>query len=145
MMHAVGLFVVFGTAGAVQFRGNVSATPNLQPAAVYDQDFPVDMASKTPQELRYQAQADYAKAVQALKKEAAEAEAARKAMEAELAELEAAKRAAAAAEARARAAAQEAARLRGRLGQESAEADAAGKDAAAASGAISKESADLAA
>merc|ERR1719213_1567006 len=65
-----------------------SVAPALQPSDVYDADFPVDMAQKTPMELRYQAQADYAKAVQALKKEAAEAEAARKAIEAELAELE---------------------------------------------------------
>merc|ERR1719174_1267427 len=53
------------------------------------------MAGLTPQELRYRAQADYAKAVAALKREAAEAEAARIAMEKELKELIAAKEAAA--------------------------------------------------
>merc|ERR1719158_1389010 len=53
------------------------------------------MATLTPQELRYKAQANYAKAVAALKKEAAEAEAARIEMEKELAELQAAKDAAA--------------------------------------------------
>merc|ERR1719198_2790021 len=62
------------------------AVPALQPADVYDADFPVDMATLTPQELRYKAQADYAKAVAKLKKEAAEAEAARKEMEKVLAE-----------------------------------------------------------
>merc|ERR1719252_100129 len=39
------------------------------------------MATLTPQELRYKAQANYAKAVAALKKEVAEAEAARIEME----------------------------------------------------------------
>merc|ERR1719181_759152 len=96
---------------ALCFRNG--AVPALQPADVFDSDFPVDMAGKTPQELRYQAQADYAKAVAALKREAAEAEAARLEMEKELAELQAAKEAAARAEARAKAAAEEAARLRG--------------------------------
>merc|ERR1719428_2075789 len=66
--------------------------PALQPADVYDADYPVDMAKLTPQELRYKAQADYAKAIAKLKKEAAEAEAARQAMEAELRDLEEAKR-----------------------------------------------------
>merc|ERR1719271_369860 len=93
-MRIAGLFVLLGAAGAVQLRGNVSATPNLQPAAVYDQDFPVDMASKTPQELRYQAQADYARAINRLKEEAAQAEAARMEMEKQLKVLEAAKAAA---------------------------------------------------
>merc|ERR1719299_170123 len=66
------------------------AVPALQPADVFDSDFPVDMATLTPQELRYKAQANYAKAVAALKKEAAEAEAARKEMERLLKEYEAA-------------------------------------------------------
>merc|ERR1719243_435946 len=79
----------------------VSAVPALQPADVFDSDYPVDMAGLTPQELRYRAQADYAKAVAALKREAAEAEAARIAMEKELKELQAAKEAAANAEAKA--------------------------------------------
>merc|ERR1719217_616734 len=93
--RAAGLAAMLGAACAVQFRGNVSATPNLQPANVYDQDFPVDMAQKTPQELRYQAQADYAKAINRLKAEAAEAEAARIEMEKQLKVLEDAKAAAA--------------------------------------------------
>merc|ERR1719265_51746 len=52
------------------------------------------MATLTPQELRYKAQANYAKAVAALKKEVAEAEAARKEMEKLLKEYEAAAEAA---------------------------------------------------
>merc|ERR1719375_2885769 len=71
-----------------------AAVPALQPADVFDSDFPVDMATLTPQELRYKAQANYAKAVAALKKEAAEAEAARIEMERLLAEYEAAAEAA---------------------------------------------------
>merc|ERR1719375_2589273 len=49
------------------------------------------MAKKTPQELRYQAQADYARAIQRLKGEAAESEAARQEMEKQLRILEEAK------------------------------------------------------
>merc|ERR1719324_2262922 len=52
------------------------------------------MATLTPQELRYKAQANYAKAVAALKKEIAEAEAARIEMEKLLKEYEAAAEAA---------------------------------------------------
>merc|ERR1719146_114724 len=52
------------------------------------------MATLTPQELRYKAQANYAKAVAALKKEVAEAEAARIQMEKLLKEYEAAAEAA---------------------------------------------------
>jgi len=122
-----------------------SAVPALQPADVFDSDFPVDMAGLTPQELRYRAQADYARAVAALKREAAEAEAARIAMEKELKELIAAKEAAANAEARAKAAAEEAARLRAKLGTAQGAADAQAKQLGAAQGAISKEEADLAA
>jgi len=70
------------------------AVPALQPADVFDSDFPVDMATLTPQELRYKAQANYAKAVAALKKEVAEAEAARIEMEKLLKEYEAAAEAA---------------------------------------------------
>merc|ERR1719359_1091952 len=109
-------------------NASAGAVPNLQPADVFDADFPVDMAGRTPQELRYQAQADYARAIAALKREAAEAEAARLEMEKELKELIAAKEAAAAAEA---------SRLRGAMTKEQAEADAAAKDAAGAQGAIS--------
>merc|ERR1719159_701918 len=57
------------------------AAPALQPSEVYDKDYPVDMAKLTPEELRYKAQADYAKAIAKLKKEAAEAEAAQREME----------------------------------------------------------------
>merc|ERR1719321_1030496 len=71
------------------------AVPALQPADVYDSDYPMDTASLTPQELRYKAQANYAKAVAQLKREAAEAEAARKEMEKVLAEYKAAQAAAA--------------------------------------------------
>merc|ERR550537_1414525 len=94
-------------ATAANATATASAVPALQSADVYDADFPVDMASKTPQELRYQAQADYAKAIAALKKEAAEAEAARKEMEAQLRELQAAEAAAANAKAEAERAAQQ--------------------------------------
>merc|ERR1719281_764183 len=52
------------------------------------------MATLTPQELRYKAQANYAKAVAALKKEVAEAEAARIEMEKLLKEYQAAAEAA---------------------------------------------------
>jgi len=123
----------------------VSAVPALQPADVFDSDFPVDMAGLTPQELRYRAQADYAKAVAALKREAAEAEAARIAMEKELAELEAAKAAAAKAQAQAEAAAKEAARLKAALGAKQGAADAQAQQASGAAGALSKEEAELAA
>merc|ERR1719393_1074856 len=71
------------------------AAPALQPSEVYDKDYPVDMAKLTPEELRYKAQADYAKAVAKLKKEAAEAEAARIEMEELLKEYKAAEAAAA--------------------------------------------------
>merc|ERR1719478_646709 len=94
------------------------AAPALQPSEVYDKDYPVDMAKLTPEELRYKAQADYAKAITQLKKEAAEAEAARKAMEAELRDLEEAKAAA-------RNAANEALKAKEALERLKAEADAA--------------------
>jgi len=129
----------------VQAAGASKAVPALQPADVFDSDFPVDMAGLTPQELRYRAQADYAKAIAALKREAAEAEAARLAMEKELKELIAAKEAAANAKARAEKAAKEAAALKAALAKSQANANAEGKEAAGAKGAISKEEAELAA
>merc|ERR1719326_1252741 len=115
---AAVIFVTTQVSDAALRKGNstASAVPALQPADVFDSDFPVDMAGLTPQELRYKAQANYAKAVAALKREAAEAEAARIAMEKELKELQAAKEAAANAEARAEQAAEDAARLRAKLG-----------------------------
>merc|ERR550537_2056517 len=120
---AQGRMEVNATAAA-SANATASAVPALQSADVYDADFPVDMASKTPQELRYQAQANYAKAIAALKKEAAEAEAARKEMEAQLRELQAAEAAAANAKAEAERAAQQAAGLRGQMSKEQAEAAA---------------------
>merc|ERR1719217_1217786 len=126
--RAAGLAAMLGAACAVQFRGNVSAVPNLQPAVVYDQDYPVDMASKTPQELRYQAQADYARAINRLKAEAAEAEAARMEMEKQLKILEAAKAAALQAEKDAARAKAEAEALKAASSKEDAEAAAAQKD-----------------
>lgn len=133
-MHAKTEAVANATSGAV---------PALQPADVFDSDFPVDMAGKTPQELRYQAQADYARAIAALKREAAEAEAARIEMEKQLKELEAAKKAAADAKAAAEAAAAEQAKLKAQLAKEKGEATQAGADAANAQGAVSKEQAEL--
>jgi len=56
------------------------SVPALQPTEVYDADYPIDSVKQTPHELRYKAQANYARALAALKREAAEAEAARKAM-----------------------------------------------------------------
>lgn len=55
--------------------------PALQPSEVYDSDYPIDMAKLTPEELRYKAQADYARAIAMLKREKAEAEAAQREME----------------------------------------------------------------
>merc|ERR1719380_377661 len=124
--RVVGLAALLRATCAVQFRGNVSANlsavPNLQPAAVYDQDFPVDMASKTPQELRYQAQADYARAINRLKEEAAQAEAARMEMEKQLKVLEAAKAAAEKAAAEAEKAKADAAALKAAASKEGSEA-----------------------
>merc|ERR1719326_2732330 len=93
---AAVIFVTTQVSNAALRKGNstASAVPALQPADVSDSDFPVDMAGLTPQELRYKAQANYAKAVAALKKEVAEAEAARKEMEKLLADYEAAAEAA---------------------------------------------------
>lgn len=109
----------FVAAGA-SASARAGTAPALQPSEVYDVDYPVDMAKLTPEELRYRAQADYARAIAALKREAAEAEAAKKAMEAELQDLLRAKE-------RARKAAEEALRAKGdvdRLRAEAAAADA---------------------
>jgi len=57
------------------------SVPALQPSEVFDEDFPVDMVKLTPHELRYKAQADYARAIAMLKRERAEAEAAQHEME----------------------------------------------------------------
>merc|ERR1719428_2272639 len=81
------------------------------------------MAQLTPQELRYKAQANYAKAVAALKKEAAEAEAARKEMEKLLKEYEAAAEAAR----RAKADAEALLRNKGRLSDAATDADTKAK------------------
>jgi len=121
------------------------AVPALQPADVFDSDFPVDMATLTPQELRYKAQANYAKAVAALKKEVAEAEAARKEMEKLLAEYEAA------AEAARRAKADAEALLKEKSGLSDAAVDADTKaklekaEAMTSADAVAKAKADLAA
>merc|ERR1719162_2277645 len=117
--------------------------PALQPADVYDADFPVDHASLTPMELRYKAQADYTKAVAKLKKELAEAAAARKEMERLLKEFQAAERAAADAEAEA------ARRLKEKTAASDVSVDANTKakhetaEATAAADAIKKAQADL--
>jgi len=58
----------------------VGSVPALQPSEVFDQDFPLDGVKLTPEELRYKAQADYARAIAMLKREKAEADAAEKAM-----------------------------------------------------------------
>lgn len=116
-----------------------AASPALQPAAVYDKDFPVDMAQKTPQELRYQAQADYARAIQRLKAEAQEAEVARQEMEKQLKVLEDAKAAALQAEKEAAKAKAEAAALKAAASKEGAEAAAEKKEADNAKSAVSKE------
>jgi len=167
MIVRVGLVAtLLNVANAIQLRGPVEvgadsqtfvntqsngtsgqaagATPALQPAAVYDSDYPVDMAQKTPQELRYQAQADYARAIQRLKAEAAEAEAARQEMEKQLQILEAAKVAAMKAEQEAARAKAEAEALKAAAAKEGSEAAAAKSEADAAKGAVSKEDAELA-
>lgn len=121
------------------------AVPALQPADVFDSDFPVDMATLTPQELRYKAQANYAKAVAALKKEAAEAEAARKEMERLLKEYEAAAEAAR----RAKADAEALLKDKSRLSDKAVDADTKAKlekaEALTSADAVKKAEADLAA
>merc|ERR1719299_332167 len=122
-----------------------AAVPALQPADVFDSDFPVDMATLTPQELRYKAQANYAKAVAALKKEAAEAEAARKEMEKLLREYEAAAEAARQAKADAEALLKD----KSRLSDKAVDADTKAKlekaEALTSADAVKKAQADLAA
>merc|ERR1719453_526841 len=126
------------------------AVPALQPADVFDSDFPVDMATLTPQELRYKAQADYAKAVAALKKEAAEAEAARREMEKVLKEYQEALAAAERAKKDAEAAARDAASRKAyaaKLSDQAVDADTKAKvekaEAATALDATKKAQADL--
>merc|ERR550537_1972541 len=58
--------------------------PALQPHDTYDEDFPITNRGLTPSQLRYKAQADYAKAVAEMKEEEAEALAAKSAAEAAL-------------------------------------------------------------
>merc|ERR1719262_2138472 len=69
------------------FLGNKAGTetvPALQPHDTYDEDFPIDNSQLTPSQLRYRAQANYAKAVAEMKEEQAEALAAKNAAEAAL-------------------------------------------------------------
>merc|ERR1719160_1801929 len=151
MIQRVIAVTLLVAVSAYQFRGNGTssapaggASPALQPAKVFDQDYPVDMAQKTPQELRYQAQADYARAIQRLKAEAAESEAARMEMEKQLKILEAAKAAAMKAEQDAARAKAEADALKAASSKEDAEAAAAQKEADGAKGVVGKEQAELA-
>merc|ERR550537_1994616 len=122
-----------------------AAVPALQPADVYDADYPSDTATLTPQELRYKAQANYAKAVAQLKREAAEAEAARKEMERLLKEYEAAAEAAR----RAKADAEALLRDKSRLSDKAVDADTKAKlekaEALTSADAVKKAEADLAA
>merc|ERR1719487_323220 len=87
------------------FLGNNAkdgTVPALQPHDTYDEDFPIDNSQLTPSQLRYKAQANYAKAVAEMKEEEAEASAAKAAAAAALAKhkaaVDAAKNAAAAKE-----------------------------------------------
>merc|ERR1719262_1728570 len=102
------------------------------------------MATLTPQELRYKAQANYAKAVAALKKEAAEAEAARLEMEKLLKEYEAAAEAAR----RAKADAEALLAQKGHLSDKATDADTKAKleaaEAQTSADAVKKAEADLA-
>lgn len=150
MFRQVVVVTLLVAVDGYQLRGNVTASapaggasPALQPAAVYDQDYPVDMAKKTPQELRYQAQADYARAIQRLKAEAAESEAARQEMEKQLRILEEAKQAAMKAEQEAARAKAEADALKAASSKENAEATAAQKEADGAKAVVGKEQAEL--
>merc|ERR1719443_1776025 len=121
------------------------AVPALQPADVYDEDFPVDMATLTPQELRYKAQANYAKAVAALKKEVAEAEAARIEMEKLLKEYEAAAEAARKAKADAEALLKQKSALSDAAVDADTKAKLEGAEAKTSADAVKKAEADLAA
>merc|ERR1719316_1386824 len=80
------------------FLGNKAkdgTVPALQPHDTYDEDFPIDNSQLTPSQLRYKAQANYAKAVAEMKEEQAEALAAKNAAAEALAKHKAAKAAAA--------------------------------------------------
>merc|ERR1719487_2497653 len=69
------------------FLGNKAkdgTVPALQPHDTYDEDFPIDNSQLTPSQLRYKAQANYAKAVAEMKEEEAEALAAKNVAEAAL-------------------------------------------------------------
>merc|ERR1719326_2660415 len=64
------------------FLGNkagAETVPALQPHDTYDEDYPIDNSQLTPSQLRYKAQANYAKAVAEMKEEQAEALAAKNA------------------------------------------------------------------
>merc|ERR1719321_312209 len=83
-------------------RSKSATVPALQPHDTYDEDFPITNRGLTPSQLRYKAQADYAKAVAEMKEEEAEAMAAKASAEAALEKHKAAVAAAkAAAEAKA--------------------------------------------
>merc|ERR1719420_355458 len=101
------------------------------------------MATLTPQELRYKAQANYAKAVAALKKEAAEAEAARIEMEKLLKEYEAAAEAARRAKADAEALLKQKSTLSDQAVDASTKAKLEAAEAATSADAIAKAQADL--
>merc|ERR1719454_365242 len=121
------------------------AAPALQPSEVYDKDYPVDMAKLTPEELRYKAQADYAKAIAVLKKEAAEAEAAQREMERALKEYQDAEAAAR----KAKLEAEDALRNKDKYASDAVDAETRAKmeaaEAATHKDAVSKEQADVAA
>merc|ERR1719421_1497966 len=152
---ALSLLVAVAPAGALP-RGQqhpthsfladkVKAAPALQPSEVYDKDYPVDMAKLTPEELRYKAQADYAKAIAVLKKEAAEAEAALREMEKALKDYQDA----AAAAKKAKLEAEDALRNKDKYTADSVDAETKAKleaaEAATHKDAVSKEQAELAA
>merc|ERR1719420_1344526 len=123
----------------------IKAAPALQPSEVYDKDYPLDMAKLTPEELRYKAQADYAKAIAVLKKEAAEAEAAQREMEKALKEYQDAEAAAR----KAKLEAEDALRNKDKYTSDSVDAETRAKmeaaEAATHKDAVSKEQADVAA
>merc|ERR1719456_1351307 len=59
--------------GTKLLRTRSATSPALQPHDTFDEDYPIDNANLTPSQLRYKAQADYAKAVAAMKEEESEA------------------------------------------------------------------------
>merc|ERR1719502_1790363 len=71
-------------------KASSATVPALQPHDTYDEDFPITNRGLTPSQLRYKAQADYAKAVAEMKEEEAEAMAAKRLAESELAKHKAA-------------------------------------------------------